>query len=304
MSIALDVKTGPGRQADEIAPPSKSKTRGLERPSIAQRVGAALLNPAKNFLAPAAWLQKLLRQSASPLLAESFLRPGGWRSMEIIYRNDEPVDWLDRQALRDNPISMASRNRLQLVSQRLATLIAMYGRRGSVNILGVGAGPGRHVQSAIVESGIEPGHVTAHLVDLDDDAFDYGRALAARMGIASSIHFRQGDARSIRTALPEMQAQIVKLVGLVEYLNDAQFLELLAAMKTVMSDDATLVTHGFVDAFRSRRFLSRVFNLRHQRRSAKQMIALLESAGFRAVETTTEPVGVYPIITAVRDARR
>lgn len=223
--------------------------------------------------------------------------------MEIIYRNDKPVDWLDRQALRDNPVSMASRNRLKIISQRLAGLIAKQARRGSVNILGVGAGPGRHVQTAIVDSGIDPGQVTAHLIDLDDDAFEYGRALAAKMGISQSIHFRQGDARSIRETLPEMQAQIVKLVGLVEYLTDAQFHELLAAIRPVITDDATLITHGFVDAFHTRRFLDRIFHLRHRQRSAEQMHALLQSAGFRAVETVTEPVGIYPIITAVRDDR-
>ncbi len=270
----------------------------LERPTMAQRIGSALLNPAKNYALPVSWLIGLLRRSTGPLLAESFARPGGWRSMEIIYRNDEPQDWLDRQALRDNPISMASRNRLKIISQRLATLVTQYGASETVTILGIGAGPGRHVQSAIVKSGIDPARVTAHLVDLDDDAFDYGRALAADLGIASSIHFQQGDARSIRTSLPGVQVQIVKLVGLVEYLTDEQFLDLLAAVKSVMSNDATLITHGFVDAFQTRRFLARVFNLRHQRRSAEQMTTLLRSAGFRVIETITEPVGVYPILTA------
>lgn len=275
----------------------------LERPTAIQRLGAALLNPAKNYLLPASWLKMLLKRSAGPLLAEGFARPGGWRSMEILYRNDEPVDWLDRQALRDNPISMGSRNRLKIITRRLANLIAQYGARGPVTILGIGAGPGRHVQSALVDSGVDPARVTAHLVDLDDDAFEYGRALAEELGIASSIHFQQGDARSIRSSLPDMQAQIVKLVGLVEYLTDEQFLDLLSEVRNVTTRDATLVTHGFVDAFQTRRFLSRVFNLRHHRRSAEQMTSLLRSARFRVIDSVTEPVGVYPILTAIRDDR-
>lgn len=50
--------------------------------------------------------------------------------MELIYRNAEPVDWLDRQALRDNPLSMGSRNRLKIITHRLATLISQYAAQG------------------------------------------------------------------------------------------------------------------------------------------------------------------------------
>src|SRR5262249_45937815 len=165
---------------------------------------------------PAAWLRGRLRCSRSPLVAESFARPGGWRSMEIIYRNAEPVDWFDRQALRDNPISMAARNRRRIVTRKIAELIARYGDRSAVTIVGVGAGPGRHVQTAIVESGIDPARISAYLVDLDDDAFEYGRLLAARFEISRCVNFVKGDARRIREVLPAVAANIIKIVGLAE----------------------------------------------------------------------------------------
>src|SRR5207253_1774052 len=110
-----------------------------------------------------------------------------------------------------------------------------------------GAGPGRHVQSAIVDSRIEPARVSAYLIDLDDDAFGYGRALSERLGIAQSVHFLRGDARRIRECLPDVSADIVKLVGLAEYLSDAQLSELLAALREVMAPGASLLTHGLVD---------------------------------------------------------
>src|SRR5258708_23813935 len=130
------------------------KAVSLESPSILQRTGYLLVNPWKNFLLPAGWLRKRLQRSQSPLVAESFVRPGGWRSMEIIYRNQEPVDWFDRQALRDNPISMAARNRRLIVTQKIAALIARYGPASSVTVVGVRAGPGRHLPTARLDSGI------------------------------------------------------------------------------------------------------------------------------------------------------
>ncbi|MFN0056155.1 MAG: class I SAM-dependent methyltransferase family protein, partial [Planctomycetales bacterium] len=254
----------------------------------------------KNFLIPAGWLKRLVAGSQSPLIAESLQRPGGWRSMEIVYRRDEPVDWLDRQALCDNPMSMAARNRRQIVTSQLARLINEHGVDAPVTILGVGAGPGWHVQQAIVDSGKEPSQVSAYLIDRDDDAFVRGRELAASLGIARSVHFLKGDARRIRQVLPDVSAQVVKLVGLIEYLDDAELVLLLHSLREVMVQEGSLLTHGLVDVYGQRRFLARVFNLRHYRRNARQLTTLLRYAGFRVVQCTVEPTGIHPILTAVR----
>ena len=280
---------------------SEAAATSLESPTIRQRAGYLFANPWKNFLLPAAWLRSRLRRSRSPLVAESFARPGGWRSMEIIYRNAEPVDWFDRQALCDNPLSMAARNRRRLVTRKIAELIARYGARSAVTIVGVGAGPGRHVQTAIVESGIDPARVSADLIDLDNDAFEYGRLLATRFEISHCLNFVKGDARRIRKVLPAVAAHIVKVVGLAEYLSDSQFVELLRALREILVPGGRLITHGFVDPHGTGRFLARMFKLRHRQRNERQMRTLLRSAGYRVVECIVEPVGVYPILTAERD---
>jgi hypothetical protein len=220
--------------------------------------------------------------------------------MEILYRNDEPCDWFDRQALRDNPLSMACRNRRKLVTRQLARLIAEAATGKPVTILGVGAGPGRHVQEAIVASKVAPGRITAWLIDRDDEAFEYGRCLASSLGVARSMLYVCGDARNDKDVLPAVSADIVKLVGLVEYLSDVQLVELLCALRNSMAPRARLLTHGLNDPFRGHRFLERVFDLHHCRRTESQMATLLETAGFRPLDCIVEPVGVYPIITAER----
>jgi hypothetical protein len=263
-------------------------------------MGYLLTNPWKNLLLPAGWLRRLVSGSRSPLIAESRVNPGGWRSMEIIYRNASPVDWFDRQALRDNPISMAARNRRRIVTRTISRLMVYYGADSNVIVVGVGAGPGRHVQAAIGESGLSPERVTAYLIDRDQDAFEYGRRLAARLGISRRVHFLHGDARRIDEVLPDVTPHIVKLVGLAEYLSDDELLDLLRALHRAMIAGGSLVTHGLIDRHGTGRFLERVFNLRHRQRTAAQMSALLTNAGFRIAECVLEPAGVYPIITAVR----
>ncbi|MBS0262837.1 MAG: class I SAM-dependent methyltransferase family protein [Planctomycetes bacterium] len=234
------------------------------------------------------------------MIAESLARPGGWRAMEYVYDNVEPTDWLDRQALRDNPLSLAARNRRQIVTRLLTGLIVRYSAESQVTILGVGAGPGNHVRSAILASGLSPDRIRAYLMDLDDDAFEFGRKQAAKVGLAGCIRFLQGDARHIRDVLPDVSAQIVKLIGLIEYLTDAQLVDLLQSLRGVMAPGGSLVTHGFNDVYGIRRFLARVFNLRHQRRSLAQLTAILESTGFKIVQTVPEPTGIHPIVVAER----
>ncbi len=187
------------------------------------------------------------------------------------------------------------------MTRTIARLIANYGATAPVTVLGIGAGPGRHVQTAIVDSQIDKTRVHAYLIDLDDDAFEYGKLLSRQLGIARCMHFLRGDARQIRQTLPDISANIVKVVGLAEYLSDAEFLELLAALREVIAPGGSLLTHGLVDVYGTGRFLARVFNLRHHQRTAPQMIALLESAGFHPVECVVEPTLIHPIITAVRD---
>jgi SAM-dependent methyltransferase len=281
---------------------SRQALAPLESPSLLIRAGYKIARPLKNYLLPAGWLRRRLAHSQSPLVAESLARPGGWRSMEITYRNSSPIDWFDRQALLHTPTSMASRNRLKLITARLASLIAGYASTGDMAIIGVGAGPGRHVQTALVESQVDPARVTAWLIDRDDDAFAYGRALAARLEISRSVRFLKGDARRIRETLPSVSAQIVKVVGLAEYLSDSQLVELFAALRRVLAPDGALITHGFVDVHRNGPFLARVFDLHLIERDDKRMNAILKVAGFRVEECIVEPVGVYPIITARRAA--
>ncbi|MEX0727629.1 MAG: class I SAM-dependent methyltransferase [Planctomycetaceae bacterium] len=275
-------------------------TPDVETIGLSQKIAAALINPWKNKLLPAGWLKRLLQGSKSPLLAESFLRPGGWRSMQIIYRNEPPVDWFDDQALRGNPVSIASRNRCRIVIRKLAQAIASLGGDAPINVVGVGSGPGVQIQSAIVESGVDVQRVTAYLIDLDDDARDFGESVAEQLGLAGRVHFRTGDARRISDVLPDTRAHIVKLVGIVEYLTDEELLTMLKALNGVMTPNGVLVTHGMNDAFNTSGFLKRVFNLTHRHRTAEHMESMLQAAGFRCTDRTVEPTGTYPILTATR----
>jgi len=287
------------RIPDMIEPLPPLSSQPFESPTFVQRLAYVLLNPFKNLLIPASWLKAFVRTSHSPLIAESFVSPGGWRSMEFLYRKRTPIDWLDRQALLDNPISMAARNRRKIVTGRLVNLIKQHPTDQPLTMLGVGSGPGWHIQTAIKVSGVPTSNVSAYLVDLADDAFEYGIRIANTFGISKSISFLQGDARQIRQTLPGIRVNIAKLVGIVEYLNDEQVIELLKALHDIMVPGGHLITHGLVDKYRTGPFLARVFQLRHYQRDANRITELLSQTGFRVTECEYEPAGIHPIVTAI-----
>jgi ubiquinone/menaquinone biosynthesis C-methylase UbiE len=171
---------------------------------------------------------------------------------------------------------------------------------GQLSIIGVGAGPGLHVQEAIVQSGIDPRQVQAYLIDRDSDAFEYGRQCARDRGIENCVSFVQGDAREIRRVLPDVAPQIVKVVGLLEYLTDAQAVDLLRALREVMVSGGQILTHGIVDRYNTAPFVARTFGLKHVYRTANQVQDMLESVGFGSVEMCEEPLKIYPILVAKR----
>jgi hypothetical protein len=263
-----------------------------------QRAAKLIADPLRNYLLPASFWQRVLRHSRSPLIAESFRRPGGWQSMRIVYANEPPVDLFDRMAVRSNPISMASRNRRKLIVSKLSEIVKSRAGESQLSIIGVGAGPGLHVQEAICQSGIEPARVKAYLIDRDSDAFEYGRQCARDRGIENCVSFVQGDAREIRRVLPHVEPQIVKVVGLLEYLTDDQALDLLRALREVMVPGAQILTHGIVDRYNTAPFVARTFGLKHVYRTGSQVRQMLETLGFHSIEMSQEPLKIYPILIA------
>ncbi len=259
----------------------------------------SIMNPFRNYLIPAFILKAVLRRSSSPLIRETFIRPGSWQSMRIVYENAEPKGIIDRLAIRDNSISMATRNRRQLVTAILTRIISSLKDTRNIQILGVGSGPGVQIQDAICQASAAH-KVTAYLVDLDADAVPYGRQLADERGLGNVVHFLSCDAREIETVLPDFHPHVVKIVGLLEYLTDEQALQLLTKMHTVMATGGTLVTHGMVDRYGVSPFFERTFGLRHWKRSGEEIDALLRRAGFSKIASAETPMRIYPIRMATK----
>ena len=254
---------------------------------------AAVANPLANYL-PARLLKAVLRLTKSELAASNWTDPGGWRSMVISY-DGKPSQIADRILVGSGAMATALRNRRRLAGRMLASLIDEAGRP-DVHVLCLGAGPGRIIIDALCQAS-SPAHAT--LVDLNPAAFEYGCRLAAEAGVIDRVRFVTGDVRDIDSLL-DTPPDIVKMLGICEYIEDDILLGIVRAVAEVMPPAAPIVFNSLSRAHGTERFFRRVFGLNMIHRSPGQLREMMAQAGFGDFVSIPEPLGVYHVLVGRR----
>lgn len=257
----------------------------------------ALVNPLINHLVSARLLIGILKTSRSPLLTESLLRPGGWRAMRITYDNGEPVDYIDKCMLKSAALTLSARNRRKMTVRSIGDLIVKYRAGGDVHIVGIGTGPGFNVLEAMANANTE--RVFAYCIDKDPDAFAFGRSMAAKMGLDDRVRYISGNAVDLERLI-DVVPQIVKMVGIIEYLNDDQVRDLFRVSRRRLAPGGTVLVNSMLSNHGVDRYLRRVFNWHLKYRSPERIMRLLEECGFSGFGLRSDPLGVYSVITASR----
>lgn len=266
----------------------------FERHGALRRVfRAAVANPLANYL-PAGLVRGILRLTKSELAASNWTDPGGWRSMVISY-DGKPTQIADKVLVGSGAMSTALRNRRQLAARWLARLIDE-SDASDVHVLCLGAGPGRIIIDALCEAR-RPAHAT--LVDLNPEAFDYGCRIAAEAGLADRVRFVAGDVCDIDDLL-DTPPDIVKMLGICEYIADDVLVNIARAVASVLPPGAPLLLNSLSKAHGTDRFFQRVFGLHMIHRSPEQLQQILAPAGFGDFVSIPEPLNVYHVIRARR----
>jgi hypothetical protein len=252
-----------------------------------------LVYPLANY-APASLMKALLRMGKSELAQASWDDPGGWRSMVISYEGN-PRQIADKLLVGGGKMSMALRNRKRLASWLIARLIDSTDNQDA-HLLALGAGPGMIVSEAMCRAN-RPSEAT--LVDLSNDAFEFGRQHAERLGLLDRMHFVQSDVRHVQQFL-DRPPTIMTMLGICEYLTDEQILSIASAAAEVMPAGSPVVCNSLSKAHHTDRFFRRVFGLHMNHRSPQQLAGLLEQSGFNDFVPFAEPLGVYTVMVGRR----
>jgi hypothetical protein len=256
---------------------------------VRRALKACITNPFGNYF-PASFHKLALWLLRSELAEANRTDPGGWRSMVISYdrRRDRFVDKL---LCTLGTIPMALRNRRILAARVLARLIDASPHE-PVEVLCLGAGPGQIITDALRECH-RPARAT--LVDISDAAFDYGRCLAEASGTHAQLRFIKGDVCDVKRML-DRPPDLVKMVGICEYLSDEQLRGILGCLSDVMPPGAAIVFNSLSPTHGTDRFFRRVFGLHMIHRTPEELQALVGPAGFTDFKVLAEPLGVYHVI--------
>lgn len=272
------------------APESWVADLEFERPGLLRRaIKAAVVNPFGNYF-PAPIIKAALRALGSELAAANWHDPGGWESMVITYAHRR-THLADKLLCTLGTIPMALRNRRKLAARVIARLIDAADHE-PVHVLCLGAGPGQIITDALRECRRQA-HAT--LVDTSTEAFDYGRRLAAESGTDDRVRFIQSDVRDMHGKV-DCPADIVKMLGICEYLTDGEVTEMACMAARDMAPGAAIVFNSLSLAHGTERFFRRVFGLRMIHRTPGHLQDLMRAARFSDFVSLPEPLGVYHVI--------
>jgi len=267
----------------------------FERLSPLRRgVKLAIINPIANY-APAGMVKGLLRFGKSELASANWNDPGGWRSMVISYEG-KPRQLADKVLVGGGTIPMALRNRKRLGARLLARLIDETDHEPA-RVLCLGAGPGQIIIDAMRQAKHK---VLATLVDLSGDAFDYGRELARKAGLQDNVRFVQGDVRDNLEHVLDDPPDVIKMLGICEYLTDEQITDIVSSVSEVAPPGAAIVFNSLCKRHGTDRFFRRVFGLHMNHRSPAHVQCLVAAGGFDHFVSIPEPLGVYHVIVGRR----
>ena len=183
----------------------------------------------------------------SRISREVIERPGGWRSLDLIYGNDPdclngdrafvPRNYFDRMFFY-SAAAEATRNRLNEFEQILRRLINNYSD-GMIEILSIASGPGREIIKLLCET--ENDNIRATCIDLDSGAINLGKGLAEARCVSDRIVFKRGNAKKVDEYEEKNKYHIIITKEFLDYLTCDASIEFLTKVKKITKPGGTIV---------------------------------------------------------------
>ena len=196
--------------------------------------------------------------------------------------------------------AQAVRNRLIIAKNELRLAIdnAAIGN-DDVLILSLAAGTAQGVIEAAADANARGIKTRIMLVDQDESALRYARDLAHIYGV--EVQTVEGNVLSFSKIIGSFKADIVEMMGFVDYLRDGLAIALLKKIRLHLGTGGKLLTchiHPNSESY----FLKHVvdWDARMLYRTRDQLEDLLISSGFSTPQIITEPHGIHSVAVATK----
>jgi hypothetical protein len=281
------------------------KSLGYETNSLFRKIGNFLLVPILNFLPVST--RKLLRKthkSAEEIIEHATTH----RAMEILY--DRRKNWGSENPIKNFFLSIwlgtnnskAVRNRLRLVKREIKNKINELVSSGKeVRILNIASGAARAVLESIDEMSLNKDvNLSATFVDMNHDAILFSQELAGSHKYKSSFRWIKDSAQNFfKTNDKNEKFNIIEMVGLLEYLSDAESIEIFSMIYKELEPGGVVITANIGHNI-ERRFISDVVGWKMNYRKIDEFTSLLMAGGFELdkMKIYFEPQRIHCVIVA------
>ncbi len=254
---------------------------------------------------PASFLRPLrkIHKTANDLIVYA----ATYKAMEILYHPDShPKEGRIRDLflmiwLKMNN-SKAVRNRFKLVKRELKNeFFRLAEEKKDIRIINIASGSARDVLESTSEICLADSiKVSAVFVDKNHDAVSFSRKLAESHKYRNLFQWVEDSADNFfRTNSSDARFNIAEIVGLLEYLDDKEALNIFSAMYKLLDFNGILITTNILDNS-ERRFMSDAIGWKMIYRSADEFSSLLMGAGFLLdkMKVYFEPQRIHCVIVA------
>jgi len=228
------------------------------------------------------------------------------RAMEIIYNPDShPSEgilsdlflsiWLEMNN------SKAVRNRLRLVKREIKKkIIQLASENKEIKIINIASGSARAVIESTDEIPLDNIRLSAIFVDKSHEAVAFSQQLAATHKYRNAFQWVEDTADNFfKSHKGTSRFNIAEIVGLLEYLDDADIVNIFAATHALLDSDGIVITTNILSNS-EKRFMSDAIGWKMKYRTADEMSSLLISAGFSldTMKIYYEPQRIHCVIVA------
>ena len=226
-----------------------------------------------------------------------------WRALDIIY-NWQFGQRTDGAGVVDDfwcgmLSCQAVRNRFKVVKQEVRRAILSFRNLREVRILSLAAGSAQAVVEVVAElrvEGFAPA-IKVLLVDIDDTALEYAQQLARRHGVADCFVLHKGNVLFVRRIARDFQPHVIEMVGLLDYLCDAQAARLVERIQQSLPKNGVFLTCNICPNA-ERRFLERVVDWEMVYRTPGQLANVFDRSNFEELRLVHEPLKLHCLAVA------
>lgn len=283
-----------------------AKNNGLEKHGFITIILRSIVVPLLNSL-PSSFIRRVMHRSSRD--ASTVIQTAGsTRALEVMYtrHNRRLFERGILEGIADvfwhHVVSQpkALRNRLRIIEDTLAEELSNLLRREQtqVMVLSVGGGSARALIHTISRFPVElRSRIKVINIDKSSDAINLSRDIAARSNLGDMFEWIVGDARDIKTFIQGYSADIVEMVGLLDYFSFERGVEIISQVYRCLKRGGLFIVANVIPN-EEIKFVEKTGWPRMYYRQPGEVVDILRVSGFtQPPNLVLEPLKVHIVAT-------